>query len=340
MAKFKLLTSMLVIVGICALGTTSFAKATPKAKCDFNGNYSFLFWDPAFSYVAGVGFFSVQLDPATDCRSGVVLPGGILNCNIGNFSEDTYEDFIEGGAVFLETDGEGTMLLETNSSDGICGTGDDAIELDVSVVLGGKTVLFNSDGEEFASSGLVPQAGYLATLTGRADRCFAGQISGCYDVRFWTGSEGILATTKATVTPDVPLRFSDVGDCTICVNGAGAVTGGTCRCNSNFAESPCLASGAQCFADDDIALRAETLSEIEGGGYTLGENCESSTGYLWFVTSSDEICDVASYMAFDFAVAQQGQELIGACDTAPYILNNTSEDNAGVIGCAFEGWLQ
>jgi len=55
-------------------------------------------------------------------------------------------------------------------------------------VLGGKSVLFNSDGEEFASSGLVPQAGYVATVTGRADKCFAGQISGCYDVRFWSGS--------------------------------------------------------------------------------------------------------------------------------------------------------
>jgi hypothetical protein len=322
MARSKLFLSLLVLVGVCTLAGTSLAKAAPKAKCDFNGNYSFFFWDPAFSFVAGVGYFTVQLDPATDCRSGVVLPGGILNCNIGDDTPIDFEDFIEGGAVFLESDGEGTMLLETNSSDGICGikfgtTGVNAIELDVSVVLGGKSVLFNSDGEEFASSGLVPQAGYIATLTGRADKCFAGQISGCYDVRFWTGVQDLFPSG---------LTYSDVGDCTICVNGAGAVTGGTCRCNSNFVkpEEPPL----------------ETLSEIEGGGYTLGENCQSSTGYLWVVTSSDEICDVASYMAFDFAVAQQGQELIGACDTSPFILNNTSEDNAGIIGCAFEGWQQ
>ena len=315
---------MLIIAGVCAVGTASFAKATPKAKCDFNGNYSFYFWDPDRSFVTGVGYFSVQLDPATDCRAGVVLPGGILNCNIGDF-EETFEDFIESGAVFLESDGEGTMLIETNSSDGICGSGDDAIELDVSVVSGGKSVLFNSDGEEFASSGLVPQLGYDTTLTGRADKCFAGQISGCYDVRFWTGNQHItLAPINSGAVPEDMLAYTAVGDCTICVNGVGAVTGGTCRCNSRF----------------EHAQGFETLSEIEGGGYTLGENCRSSTGYLWIVTSSDEICDFASYMAFDFAVAQQGQELMGACDTAEFILNNTSEPNAGALGCAFEGWLQ
>ncbi|HTY56296.1 MAG TPA: hypothetical protein VMB26_13895 [Candidatus Binataceae bacterium] len=332
MGRFRSLLSLILIVGACVLASTSFAKPAPK-KCDFNGNYSFFFWDPLFATVSGVGYFTVQLDPATQCRSGVVLPGGILNCNIGGIDSGIFEDFIEGGGVFLESDGEGTMLLETNSSDGICGitngtAGVNAIELDISVVLGGKTVLFNTDGEEFASSGLVPQAGYVATLTGRADKCFAGQISGCYDVRFWTSDFLIKQAIQSNATPDqvieLPPDFSAVGDCTICVNGAGAVTGGTCRCNSTFADLPPL----------------ETLSEIEGGGYTLGENCQSSTGYLWFVTSSDEICDVASYMAFDFASAQQGQELIGACDTAPFILNNTSEDNAGVIGCAFEGWLQ
>ncbi|HTY54286.1 MAG TPA: hypothetical protein VMB26_03745 [Candidatus Binataceae bacterium] len=336
MPRFKSLLSLLImVVAVCALGSPSFAKPAAK-KCDFNGNYSFFFWDPAFSFVGGVGYFSVQLDPATKCRSGMVLPGGILNCNIG-FEGQTgiFEDFIEGGAVFLESDGEGTMLLETNSSEGICGIGADAIELDVSVVLGGKSVLFNSDGEEFASSGLVPQAGYVATLTGRADRCFAGQISGCYDVRFWSGVSRLVdGPINSAITPDAEPNFGSVGDCTICVNGAGAVTGGTCRCSGNTLPTD---------FNQTIPLNGfetETLSEIEGGGYTLGENCQSSTGYLWFVTSSDEICNVASYMAFDFAVAQQGQEIMGACDTAPNILNNTSEDNAGVIGCAFEGWLQ
>src|SRR5271154_237835 len=111
MARSKLFLSLLVLIGVCTLAATSFAKAAPKAKCDFNGNYSFFFWDPAFSFVGGVGYFTVQLDPATDCRSGVVLPGGILNCNIGDDTKINFEDFIEGGAVFLENDGEGTMLL-------------------------------------------------------------------------------------------------------------------------------------------------------------------------------------------------------------------------------------
>jgi hypothetical protein len=310
MSGRKSIVTIVVLAVIWTTSAISFAKPAPK-RCDFNGDYSFFFWDPSFP-VSGVGFFSVQLDPATKCRSGVVLPGGILNCNFegGNI----FEDFIEGGSVFLESDGEGTMLLETNSSNGICGIGFDdhgvnAVELDVSVVLGGKSLLFNTDGEPFAGSGLIPQAGYVDTWTGRADKCFAGQISGCYDVRFWSGPDLIL---------------SSVGDCTVCVNGAGAVTGGTCRCN--------VMEGDE---------RTETLSEIEGGGYTLGENCQSSTGYLWFVTSSDEICGYASYLALDFAVAQQGKELIGACDTDEFILNNLSELNAGFFfNCSFEGFLQ
>jgi len=321
-------TLLSIIIGVCTFGAASFAKPAAQPACGFNGNYSFFFWSAATASLDGVGFFTVQLDPATGCRSGVVLPGGILNCYLGDvepqvkggfeiFSEAT-EDFIEGGSVFLETDGEGTMLLETNSSDGICGTSDNAIELDVSVVLGGKSVLFNSDGESFADSGLIPQAGYQYLLAGRADKCFAGQISGCYNLRFWS----------ETVNPGEV----SAGDCTVCVDGAGAVTGGTCRCNAGFAE----------FNNGVVVRgkRASTLSEIEAGGYTLGENCQSSTGYLWFVTSSDEICDVASYMALDFAVAQDGKEIVGTCDTAKYILNDTSEPNAGVIGCAFEGWLQ
>jgi hypothetical protein len=313
-AGLKSLTSLLVIVGVCALAGTSFAKTAPKPKCGFNGDYSFFFWDPAgFSEgdLSGVGFFSVQLDPNTKCRSGVVLPGGIINCNFTGDdivkSVSIFEDFIEGGSVFLESDGEGTMEIETNSSSGICDTGKNALELDISVVSGGKSVLFNTNGAELVRSGTTPNAGYDFTLTGRADKCFAGQISGCYDIRFWT----------SFIEPFV-------GDCTICVNGAGAVTGGTCRCSTNIIRS----------------VSFETLSEIEGGGYTLGEDCQSSTGYLWIATSSDKICDFGSFMAFDFAVAQQGKEIIGACDTAFSILNNPSEFNVGVFGCAFEGWLQ
>ena len=302
MARFKPLLSLLVLISVClsvcSLAATSFAKAK---KCPFNGDYSFFFWDPA-SALAGVGYFSVVVNPATKCRSGVVLPGGIIDCNLLNVT--AFEDFIEDGAVFLESDGEGTMEIETESSDGICGTGTNALELDISVVQGGKRVLFNSNGVAKADSGVIPQAGYDYTLTGRADKCFSGQITGCYDVRFWRPADNV------------------VGDCTICVNGAGGVTGGSCRCNP---------------------YGVEYLSEIETGGYTLGENCESSTGYLWFTTSSDDICDDESSLALDFAVAQGGKELIGTCDPGEYILDNTSLDNTGygtLFTCAFEGYLQ
>jgi hypothetical protein len=152
-----------------------------------------------------------------------VLPGGIINYVEGTDTGLIWEDFIEDGFVFLETDGEGTMEIETNSSSGICGTGTNAIELDISIVQGGKSVLFNTNGVEFARSGTTPQAGYFATLTGRADRCFAGQISGCYDL--WSG---------ANIEEDngeVILDLSQTGDCTVCVNGAGGVTSGTCPCH-------------------------------------------------------------------------------------------------------------
>jgi len=312
MARSRLLPSLLVIIVVSVLGTTSFAKPAPKAACGFNGNYSFFFWDPSYELnLSGLGFFTVQLDPATSCRSGVVLPGGIINCNFANFepAPPIFEDFIESGSVFLETDGEGTMVLETNSSDGICDTGANALELNISVVLGGKTVLLSNNAVPRVQSGTTPNAGYDFNLTGRADKCFAGQISGCYDIRFWSST---------------PIEaYSAVGDCTICVNGAGAVTGGTCRCSIND--------------DGDVST---TLSEIEFGGYTLGENCQSSTGYLWFFASSDYICDEYPFLALDFAVAQQGKELIGACDTDDFILNDEAEPNTGYIGCAFEGWQQ
>ena len=226
MSKFKTGVASLLVLGVLGLAATSFAKAAPQ-RCGFNGDYSFFFWDPSFP-VSGVGYMSVQLNPSTKCRSGVVLPGGIINCNFA--IGEIFEDFIEDGSVFLESDGEGTMEIETNSSNGICGTGTNALELDISLVAGGKTMLFNSDGEEFASSGLIPQAGYVGTITGRADKCFAGQISGCYDLRFWIAPA--LIPPPDGVQPDLLPEFdSAVGDCTICVNGAGGVTGGTCRCN-------------------------------------------------------------------------------------------------------------
>ena len=290
MTRSRLIVSLFVVAAFCAMAGTSFAK--PKAKCNFSGNYAFFFWEPGEN-ISGVGYVSVSC-------AGAVLPGGIINCYSGGGLES--ESFIESGGVFLESDGEGTMLIETEGSEppGICGTDTNAIELDISVVNGGKTVLFNSDGETYADSGLVPQAGYFGQITGRADKCFSGQITGCYDVRFWTPDDDV------------------VGDCTICVNGAGGVTGGLCACNS-----------------DDV----EYISQVETGGYTLGEDCQSSTGYLWFTTSSDLICGAESSVAVDFAVANGGSELIGACDTAEYILDNTSLLNAGYDdACAFEGY--
>src|ERR1700683_1950897 len=102
MSGRKSIAAMVALAIICATSAISFAKPAPQ-RCDFNGDYSFFFWDPDVP-LSGVGFFSVQLDPATKCRSGSVLPGGILNCNFegGNI----FEDFVEGGSVFLESDGE------------------------------------------------------------------------------------------------------------------------------------------------------------------------------------------------------------------------------------------
>lgn len=274
MVRSKLFVALLILIGVCTLAATSFAK-TPKPKCEVGGNYSFFFWDTYDETIAGVGYVSVTVDPATGCRSGVVLPGGIIDCNVDG---DEYEDFIEGGGIFLETDGEGTVLIETNSSDGICDSGDDAIELDVSVVSGGKKVLFNTNGVEYAQSGTVAQAGYEEYFTGRAERCYAGGPSGSYNIRFWE--------------PDGDI----VGSCTI-VMGGGYVTGGTCSCNS-----------------DDT----EYLSEIVTGFYTPGEGCESSTGLISFDVSSEGVCGSSTdyfTVYLDYAAAENGAEIMGACDS-------------------------
>jgi len=284
MARSKFLVSLLVAVAFCAMAGTSFAKTDPKPKCAFTGDYSFFFWSPGYpdAELAGVGFFAVNC-------AGAVLPGGIINCNVDG---DEYETFIESGAVFLEADGEGTMLIETESSDGICGTGDNALELDVSVTQGGNRILFTSNGEPLAASGTTPNAGHRYVFAGRAGKCFTGQISGCYDIHFWE--------------PTKPLA----GDCTICVNGAGAITSGSCSCNEDL---------------------IEYLSEIESGptsGYVLGEDCQSSTGFMAFVTSSDLVCGETGTIYLDFAVADGGQEIFGACD------------DFNDFDCAFEGWKQ
>ena len=73
MARSRLLMGLFVAVAFCAMAGTSFAATTPKAKCAFNGAYSFFFWDQDDS-LSGVGYLSVN------CK-GQVLPGGIINCN-------------------------------------------------------------------------------------------------------------------------------------------------------------------------------------------------------------------------------------------------------------------
>ncbi len=271
MARSKLFMSLLAVIGVCMLAGTSFAKKA-ASPCPFSGNYSFFFWDPVEN-LSGVGYVSVLPTAGTSCRAGVVLPGGIINCN---YDGGVYENYIEGGSVFLETDGSGTMLIETNGTDTICDSGENAIELDISVTKGGKTIEFNSDGEEYAASGTTAQAGYDYTLTGKMAKCYAPDlVAGSYDLRFWEPDDTI------------------VGDCSVTVSGTGYVTGGTCRCNNDGSES---------------------LSEIEGGTYTPGENCESSTGYMTFVTSSDEICGDTATMILDYAVAAGGTEVLFGCD--------------------------
>ncbi len=267
MARSKLFVSLLAVIGVCVLAGTSFAK---KTACPFKGNYAFFFWDPAAD-MSGVGYVSVRPTVGTSCRAGTVLPGGIINCRV---DADEYETFIEDGAVYLETDGAGTMEIETNSSGGICGTGDNAIELDVSVASNGAAVLFNGNGVKNVSSGTIPQAALY--ITGRMAKCYSADlVSGSYDFHFWS-YEGL------------------VGDCDVDVNGAGLVTGGSCHC---------------------FAGVSEYLSEIESGTYTPGESCQSSTGYMMFTTSSDNVCGQASStVILDYAVAAGGTQILIGCD--------------------------
>jgi len=276
MARSKLLVSALVIVGVCTLAATSFAKPAP---CPFKGNYSFFFWDPDLD-LAGVGFFTVSMkSPA--CRSGSIAPGGILDCNIDEPFE--FEEFIDSGTVGIESDGEGHMSLTGSTNEGICGTGSDTLVLDISVVQGGKTVLFSSNGEP-------GQAGNDITITGRADKCYAPPVAaGCYDIRFWEPADSV------------------VGDCTICIDGIGDVTGGSCQCN-----------------DDGF----EYLSAPVVGFYNQGNDaCQSQTGFMDVSLGSQPLCGITDEFVLDFTIAQQGKEIIGACDS----FND--------FNCAFEGYL-
>ena len=69
-----------------------------------------------------------------------------------------------------------------------------------------------------------------------------------------------------------------------------------------------------------------------GNNHSLhAENCQSSTGYLWFTTSSDGSVVKRASLALDFALAQGGSEIIGTCDPSLYILNNTSMVNAASL---------
>src|SRR5580704_1926801 len=104
MTKLKSLLTVVALTTILGMSATSTKAALKPKKCGFNGDYSFLFWGPNGIPVDGVGYFSVQLNPKSSCRSGVVLPGGIIDCYTGEGEE--FEDFIEDGSVFVETDGE------------------------------------------------------------------------------------------------------------------------------------------------------------------------------------------------------------------------------------------
>ncbi|HTY56842.1 MAG TPA: hypothetical protein VMB26_16675, partial [Candidatus Binataceae bacterium] len=115
MAKSRLLWSLAVVLGLCALGYGRANAQTTNAgydvecavegfsqtgtllgpnsnlpgKCNLKGDYSFFFWDPDQDVdMTGVGYVT------TDCK-GDVVPGGIINCNLGGGVE--YESFIEGG---------------------------------------------------------------------------------------------------------------------------------------------------------------------------------------------------------------------------------------------------
>lgn len=281
MARSKLFVCLLVVVGVFMFGAKSYAAPT----CAFNGNYAFFFFSPGAEDIAGVGYFTVHM--SANCRAGVVVPGGILNCNVAG-SPDEFEDYIEGGSVGIESpDGNGTIEIETNSTPGICGTGAEAIELDVSLADGGKRVLFNTDAVAKVESGLVVNAGYDYTLTGRAGKCNPVNITGSYDIHFWE--------------PGVNLA----GDCTVVIDPTGSfLTGGTCRCS----------------AENEGGGFTEYLSEIEesGSGVTQGDDCQSSTGLMVFSVSSDLICGITDTLSLDFAGGKIGKELevMGACDNA------------------------
>ena len=137
-------------------------------------------------------------------------------------------------------------------------------------------MLFNANGAAKVASGTTPNTGHTIFLTGRGDKA-AKAICGCYDVRFWSADDDF------------------VGDCTICVDASGNVTGGNCSCNTG---------------------ETEYLSQIVTGAYTL-PFFTSSTGYLWFETSSDLICGQESALALDFEPAKMAMKYCSTAMPAP-----------------------
>src|SRR5271170_1448303 len=162
MLRYKLTVSILILAvlgGVFAVLMPSFAAPPNPPMCKFKGSYSFMSWDPSTDLAAS-GVFAIN--------NGQVLPGGIIECNVDG---TTFQSFIESGTVSLERDCDGTMLIQTNGP--ICGA-TDALELDISVVNGGKSVLFNANGVVKAASGTTPNTGHTIFLTGRGDKTFFG----------------------------------------------------------------------------------------------------------------------------------------------------------------------
>lgn len=287
MVKFKpLLLSLLLVVGFCIVAAPSFAKAKAKT-CNFSGNYSFNFWD-AYDDVAGSGYVSVSC-------SGYVT-GGEIFCNA---EEEASECIIQDGTVSLHPDGTGLMIIECDSD--ICGD-TQVVELDISVVDKGASVVFNTNGTEYVNSGLLANSGYGEYITGRGDRTSTNTITGTYGFNFWESDDYYVGSGVISLTT---------------TNGLGVVLNGFIRCNT-----------------DD----AEYEEQITTGGFTqFGDG----TGYLWFETVDEDICDWHGGMAWDFAEAKSGNELLFNCDGDPEIQGNRSLPNTGNdIACAGQALLQ
>jgi len=287
MARSKLLLSLFVLVGVCALAAPSFAAAA-KASCSFTGDYAFMMWDTDDN-ISASGWFGVNC-------AGLVT-GGEIFCNDDG---DPYESIIQNGLVFVHPDGTGDIVLEADSD--ICDISE-ALELDVSIVNSGKTVLFNSNGIEYVESGVQYNTGYGYYFTGRADRAYSGAtLAGNYDLRLWAADSDFVGDIQLTLAQ---------------VNGLGVVVTGFARCNTDFTEYE---------------------QQVTTGGFTLFGD---STGYLWFETVDEDFCGEHAGAAFDIALAFGGNEILFNCDADLEIQGNRSLPNgAEYVYCAGEGFKQ